>query len=49
MAREKNTAVLDASADHFPEHGPIDESGREVLRPVIEFFARRRRRLGNRG
>ena len=25
------------------------ESGREVLRPVIEFFARRRRRLGNRG
>ena len=31
MAREKNTAVLDASADHFPEHGPIDESGREVL------------------
>ena len=31
MARDKNTAVLDASADHFPEHGPIDESGREVL------------------
>ena len=25
------------------------ESGRKVLRPVIEFFARRRRRLGNRG
>ena len=25
------------------------ESGREVLRPVIEFFAHRRRRLGNRG
>ena len=31
MAKEKNTAPLDASADHFPEHGPIDESGREVL------------------
>lgn len=31
MAREKNTAVLDASADHFPEHGPTDENGREVL------------------
>ena len=31
MARDKNTAVLEASADHFPEHGPIDESGREVL------------------
>lgn len=31
MAKEKNTAPLDASADHFPEHGPTDESGREVL------------------
>lgn len=31
MAKEKNTEVLDASADHFPEHGPIDENGREVL------------------
>ena len=31
MAKEKNTASLDASADHFPEHGPTDESGREVL------------------
>ena len=31
MAKEKNTAALDASADHFPEHGPVDKSGREVL------------------
>ena len=31
MANEKNTAALDASADHFPEHGPVDKSGREVL------------------
>lgn len=30
MAKEKNTAALDASADHFPEHGPVDKSGREV-------------------
>ena len=31
MAKEKNEAVLDASADHLPEHGPIDDEGREVL------------------
>ena len=31
MGKEKNTTVLDASADHLPEHGPIDEDGREVL------------------
>ena len=31
MAKEKNTAALDASADHFPEHGPVDKSGREGL------------------
>lgn len=31
MAKEKNTAALDASADHFPEHGPVDKSGGEVL------------------
>lgn len=31
MAKEKNAAALDASADHFPEHGPVDKSGREVL------------------
>lgn len=31
MAKEKNTAALDASADHFLEHGPVDKSGREVL------------------
>lgn len=31
MAKEKNTAALDASADHFPEHGPVDKRGREVL------------------
>lgn len=31
MAKEKNTAALDASADHFPEHGHVDKSGREVL------------------
>lgn len=31
MAKDKNTAALDASADHFPEHGPVDKSGREVL------------------
>ena len=31
MAKEKNTAALDASADHFPEHGPVDKSDREVL------------------
>ena len=31
MAKEKNTAALDDSADHFPEHGPVDKSGREVL------------------
>ena len=31
MAKEKNTAALDSSADHFPEHGPVDKSGREVL------------------
>lgn len=31
MAKEKNTAALDTSADHFPEHGPVDKSGREVL------------------
>ena len=31
MAKEKNTAALNASADHFPEHGPVDKSGREVL------------------
>ena len=31
MAKEKNTAALDASADHSPEHGPVDKSGREVL------------------
>lgn len=31
MAKEKNIAALDASADHFPEHGPVDKSGREVL------------------
>ncbi len=31
MAKEKKTEVLDASASHLPEHGPIDENGREVL------------------
>ena len=31
MGKEKNSMVLDASAAHFPEHGPIDENGREVL------------------
>lgn len=31
MANEKNTMVLDASAAHFPPHGPIDENGREIL------------------
>lgn len=31
MAKDKNTAALDASADHFPEHGPVDKRGREVL------------------
>lgn len=31
MAKEKNELLLDASADHFPEHGPVDDEGREVL------------------
>ena len=31
MAKEKVTEALDATAAHLPEHGPIDENGREVL------------------
>lgn len=31
MGTEKNTVTLDASASHFPEHGPVDDEGREIL------------------
>lgn len=31
MGTEKNTVTLDASASHFPEHGPFDDEGREIL------------------
>lgn len=31
MGTEKNTVKLDASASHFPEHGPVDDEGREIL------------------
>lgn len=31
MGKEKNTVTLDASASHFPEHGPVDDEGREIL------------------
>ena len=31
MAKQSNTMVLDASAAHFPDHGPMAENGREVL------------------
>lgn len=30
MGTEKNTVTLDASASHFPEHGPVDDEGREI-------------------
>ncbi len=33
MANEKNTAVQ-ATASHLPEHGPLDENGREILLQV---------------
>ena len=31
MGTEKNTVTLGASASHFPEHGPVDDEGREIL------------------
>ena len=31
MAKDKEAQLLDASASHFPEHGPVDENGREIL------------------
>ena len=31
MGKEKRSAVLDAGATSFPEHGPIAENGREIL------------------
>ena len=31
MGTEKNTVTLDASASHFPEQGPVDDEGREIL------------------
>ena len=31
MGNTTNTAVLDASAAHFPDHGPVADSGKEVL------------------
>ena len=34
MRKTNNGAVLDASAAHFPEHGPIAENGKEILLSV---------------
>ena len=31
MGKEKNTMAPGASAGHFPEHGPVDGEGREIL------------------
>ncbi len=31
MGNMTNTMVLDASAAHFPDHGPVSDSGKEVL------------------
>ena len=31
MAKDKEAQLLDASASHFPEHGPVDDEGREIL------------------
>lgn len=31
MGKERNSMVLDASAAHFPEHGPMAPNGKEIL------------------